>query len=144
MLKIDLKNAYGTIRRSDILAGLREHAPALIRWFIISYGSPTQLFHAVHGHVGEVQEGVRQGDPMATIFFAIGFQAAIKRINEHVRAQHPGMPTARAWAFADDLVHVTSSSTGTQNDSWTTSGTTSDSSGSSQGWNCASTNALSC
>ena len=104
MLKIDLKNAYGTIRRSDILAGLREHAPALIRWFIISYGSPTQLFHAVHGHVGEVQEGVRQGDPMATIFFAIGFQAAIKRINEHVRAQHPGMPTARAWAFADDLV----------------------------------------
>ncbi len=77
---------------------------ALIRWFIISYGSPTQLFHAVHGHVGEVQEGVRQGDPMATIFFAIGFQAAIKRINEHVRAQHPGMPTARAWAFADDLV----------------------------------------
>jgi hypothetical protein len=34
-----------------------------------------QLFHAVHGHVGEVQEGVRQGDPMATIL-----------INEHVRA----------------------------------------------------------
>ncbi len=37
-----------------------------------------QLIHAVHGHVSEV----RQGDPMAIIFFAIGFQAAIKMINE--------------------------------------------------------------
>jgi hypothetical protein len=33
---MDLKHAYGTIRRSDILAGLREHTPALIRWFISS------------------------------------------------------------------------------------------------------------
>jgi hypothetical protein len=48
-LKIDLKNAYGTIRRSDILAGLREHAPRLSSdGSLISYGSPTQLFHAVH------------------------------------------------------------------------------------------------
>jgi hypothetical protein len=47
---------------------------------------------------------VRQGDPMATIFFAIGFQLAIKEVNEHVRTLHPVVPTARAWAFADDLV----------------------------------------
>ncbi len=39
---------------------------------------------------------------MATIFFAIGFQAAIKRINEHVRAA-PG-DAHGTWAFADDLV----------------------------------------
>ncbi len=33
---------------------------------------------------------------MATIFLATGFHAAIKEINEHVRAVHVGVPTARA------------------------------------------------
>jgi hypothetical protein len=48
-------------------------------------------------------ESARQqlGGPAGT---GSGFQAAIKRITEHVRARHPGVPTARAWTFADDLV----------------------------------------
>jgi hypothetical protein len=69
--------------------------------FIISYGSPTPLFHAVHGHVGEVQEGVRQGDPLAAVFFAIGFQAAARGSTSRCAR---GTRATRAWAFADDLV----------------------------------------
>ena len=103
ILKTDIKNAYGTVLRTSILRGLRKYAPGLVRWFIISYGGPTRLFHSVHGFVGWVREGVKQGDPMATILFAVALQEAIIRINEHVRDQHQGAPTARAWGFADDI-----------------------------------------
>ena len=103
ILKTDIKNAYGTVLRTAILRGLRKYAPGLVRWFIISYGGPTRLFHSVHGFVGWVREGVKQGDPMATILFAVALQEAIIRINEHVRNQHGGVATARAWGFADDI-----------------------------------------
>ena len=95
ILKTDIKNACGSV--------LRKYAPGLVRWFIISYGGPTRLFHSVHGFVGWVREGVKQGDPMATILFAVALQESIIRINEHVRNMHDDAPTARAWAFADDI-----------------------------------------
>ena len=103
ILKTDIKNAYGTVLRTAILRGLRKYAPGLIRWFIISYGGPTRLFHSTHGFVGWVREGVKQGDPMATILFSVALQESIIQINEHVRDMHGGEPTARAWAFADDI-----------------------------------------
>jgi hypothetical protein len=76
---------------------------------------------------------------MATIFFAIGFQAVIKRINEHVRALHPGVPTARACAFADDLViHGYAERLLDHIDVYKRLRRE------PQGWSCASTNALCC
>ena len=70
VLKTDLKNADVTTRNA-ILQGLYKYAPRLVRWFIICYGGATKLFHSVHGFVGWVRTGVKQGDPMATILFAV-------------------------------------------------------------------------
>ena len=102
VLKTDLKNAYGTVTRNAILRGLYKYAPCLVRWFIICYGGATKLFHSVHGFVGWVRTGVKQGDPMATILFAVALQEAITRIDDHVRSTHPDSDTAMAEAFADD------------------------------------------
>ena len=102
VLKTDLKNAYGTVLRNAILRGLYKYAPRLIRWFIICYGGATKLFHSVHGFVGWVRTGVKQGDPMATILFAVALQEAIIRIDSDVRATHLDSDTARAGGFADD------------------------------------------
>ena len=88
ILKMDLKNAYGTVLRTAILRGLRKYAPGLIRWFIICYGERARLFHSVHGFVGWVREGVKQGDPMATILFSVALQESIIQINQHVRGLH--------------------------------------------------------
>ena len=102
VLKTDLKNAYGTVTRNAILRGLYKYAPRLVRWFIICYGGATKLFHSVHGFVGWVRTGVKQGDPMATILFAVALQEAIIHIDGHVRSTHPDSETARAGGFADD------------------------------------------
>ncbi len=65
-----------------------------MRWFIITYGEDTELFHSIHGHVGSVRMGVKQGVLLSTLFFAVAIQAAIDE------------DTARAAAFADDGVIV--------------------------------------
>ena len=89
--------------RGAILRGLRRYAPHLVRWFIVCYGGPSKLFHSVHGFVGWVKAGVKQGDPMATILFAVALQEAIISIDDDVRATHPETDTAGACGFADDI-----------------------------------------
>jgi hypothetical protein len=89
--------------RSAILRGLYKYAPQLVWWFIICYGGPSKLFHSVHGFVGWVRTGVKQGDPMATIFFAVALQQAIIDIDRDVRDTQPDVATAGAMGFADDV-----------------------------------------
>ncbi len=60
--------------RAAILRGLYQYCPQLVRWFIITYGEDTQLFHSIHGHVGRVCTGVKQGDPLSTLFFAVAIK----------------------------------------------------------------------
>ena len=103
VLATDLENAYGSVFRSAIHRGLRKYAPHLLRWFIVCYGSPSKLFHAVHGFVGWVRSGVKQGDPMATILFAVALQEAIVQIDTELRAAQPNVATAGAGGFADDV-----------------------------------------
>ncbi len=78
-----------------------------MRWFIIiTYGEDTQLFHSIHGLVGSVCTGVKQGDPLSMLFFAVAIQPALDEIDEDIMNLHPGSDTARAGAFADDGVVV--------------------------------------
>jgi hypothetical protein len=105
-LLMDMKNAYGEVLREAILRGLYEYAPHLVRWFIITYGSDTRLFHSLHGFVGWVKTGVKQGDPLSTLFFAVALQAALVEIDRDIATNHPGSMTARAMAFADDGIGV--------------------------------------
>ena len=78
-LLIDMRNAYGEVSRAAILRGLYRYCPQLVRWFIITYGEDTQLFHSIHGHVGSVCTGVKQGDPLSTLYFAVAIQPACTR-----------------------------------------------------------------
>ncbi len=50
--------------------------------------------------------GVKQGDPLSTLFFTVAIQAARDEIDEDIMDLHPGSDTARAGAFADDGVVV--------------------------------------
>jgi hypothetical protein len=90
-LLMDMKNAYGQVLREAILRGLYEYAPHLR---IITYGSDTRLFHSLHGFVGWVKTGVKQGDPLSTLFFAVALQAALIEIDRDIATNHPG---SRPW-----------------------------------------------
>ena len=46
---------------------------------------------------------MKQGDPMATIFFAVALQQAIIDIDKDVRDTQPDVATAGAMGFADDV-----------------------------------------
>ena len=83
ILKMDLKNAYGTVLRTAILRGLRKYAPGLIRWFIISYGGPTRLFHSVRG-LGE--GGGKAGRPNGDNPL-LGGAAGVDRPDHRARAR---------------------------------------------------------
>ena len=57
------------------------------------YGRPSKLFHAVHGFVGWVRAGVKQGDPMANDTLR---GCASGGIDDNVRATPPRRPERAA------------------------------------------------
>jgi hypothetical protein len=50
-----------------------------------------------HGHVGSVCTGVKQGDPLSTLFFAVAIQAALDEIDEDIMSLHPGSTPREQW-----------------------------------------------
>ena len=102
----DIKNAYNTMRRSCIYNGLQRMAPELLRWFMLTHGQSATLVHSRHGVVGYVQTGVKQGDPLASLFFSIGMHESLTKIDAIIRDAHPDSNHAGALAFADDITLV--------------------------------------
>ena len=105
-LFIDMKNAYNSIRRKCVLKGLRRYAPQLVRWFLYTHKTTTKLVHSSTAHVGECQTGVKQGDPLASLYFAVGLHDTLVKIHKEVKKQYPDANEAAlagAFAFADDV-----------------------------------------
>ena len=94
----DLENAFNSISRSAIFRALKGD-PKLLPLegiTLFSYGKTGSL------HLGEgtsilSSRGVKQGDPMTPILFAIGIHGAIAK----VAAKFPG--TLKVWAYLDDV-----------------------------------------
>jgi len=67
MVKVDIKNAFGTISRQAIMHGISLYAPIFARWAACSL-RPTSVFY---GELAlEITTGVQQGDPLAPVFFS--------------------------------------------------------------------------
>ena len=94
----DLENAFNSISRSAIFRAVRGDSKLLpiegITLFI--YGT-TSILQLGEGQCITSSRGVKQGDPMAPILFAIGIQGAIAR----VAANFTG--TLKVWAYLDDV-----------------------------------------
>ena len=78
LLKIDLKNAFNTIRRDRMLSTVREHLPDVYHLMHQAYGSDSLLFH------GESQitsaTGLQQGDPAGPALFALTIDELVKSL----------------------------------------------------------------
>ena len=81
---LDASNAFNSMSLTAIYHGLQIYCPELIPWFLISYGLPTQLILSNGTLLGSQETGVKQGDPLAMLLFAIGLQTSLNDIQKVV------------------------------------------------------------
>ena len=79
MVKVDIKNAFGTISRQAIMGGISAYAPLFSKWAACSL-HPTSVFCG--DSTIEISTGVQQGDPLAPVFFSLGLHPIITEIKD--------------------------------------------------------------
>jgi hypothetical protein len=121
VISIDIKNAFNSMRRKLILAGIEVYCPALKSWFFQSYGHESEIKLTGGEDACMRGTGVSQGDPLAQLLFCLGMHVVLKAIEEKMKnacttvAQlNPAGETAESLmkksteiAFCDD-VHISS------------------------------------
>jgi hypothetical protein len=92
LVNLDLTNAFNTIRRRLMWQGVLRQAPDLGHWFRWAYGQPTDL-RLTNGQVAcRSKTGSRQGDPLASLIFCLGFQFLLEDISWELRRVCGNLP----------------------------------------------------
>ena len=79
-MKTDLSNAYNSIKLSAVYEGVRTHCPQLIRWFLLSHTGGSAQFSS-RGVEFCTTMRIRQGDPLGSLFFALGIIRATREVS---------------------------------------------------------------
>ena len=98
VVSLDWRNAFNCLLRREMVSAVRARVPTLLPFVRTAYGRPSRVF--VQGApVGTdpimCASGVRQGDPLGPLLFAITLQGPL----EEVSAAHPD---ANLLAYMDD------------------------------------------
>ena len=91
ILQVDLSNAFNTVDRSAVLAGVSHLTPHLLPWACLSLSTPAQLYCPI-GNLKSSQ-GVQQGSPLGPLFFNVAIH--------HVITSMPADLTWNVW-YMDD------------------------------------------
>ena len=104
-LVIDFSNAFNTISREAVMKALYSHRSLSHLWSLVNYAyaDPTDLYaqdddHSVTPRLVS-SEGVRQGDPLSALLFALGIHPVYKQ----TLSAHPNICGA---AILDDFTMV--------------------------------------
>ena len=101
VVQLDFTNAFNSVSRQAVLHAVKQRQPALLPFVQWLYGRHSRLLlHSRDEPLEPItsQSGVRQGDPLGTLLFALTLQGPL----EHTQQLHPN---ARFLALHDD-VHV--------------------------------------
>ena len=87
LVSLDLANAFNTIDRAAIMAGVRRVCPSAAPWIDASYGQDSMLL------LGETEidssRGVQQGDPVGPAVFALGIHNDILEAKAQTEEEYP-------------------------------------------------------
>ena len=93
-VQIDWQNAFNTLRRDRMLAAVEQRCPALLPMVAWAYSRHGRLLVQGSDEVVLSRSGVRQGDPLGPLLFALTLQGPLEEV--------AGMGLARPLAYADD------------------------------------------
>jgi hypothetical protein len=80
ILQVDFSNAFNMIDRTTLMQEVREKCPKLSAWVEMCYGASSHLFFG-NTHLLSLA-GAQQGDPLASLLFALALQPLILRLKD--------------------------------------------------------------
>ena len=88
ILSFDVENAFNTERRRRTAMGIAKYCPSLLGLYKRLYGIPSSSLRNSLGQLlGKSCSGVRQGDPLAMLFFCCSIQDTLLEINGMIKAE---------------------------------------------------------
>ena len=93
-LQADFINAFNLVDRREVLSEVLDKVPEILAWVATCYGQPSHLLFGPHSLSS--QNGVHQGDPLASLLFSLVLHHLVSLIQERV----PGL-ACNVW-FLDD------------------------------------------
>jgi hypothetical protein len=108
LVSLDATNAFNTLPRSTLASALSKYAPSLSRVAAWAHNvSLPLLYHSPENtHTIESAEGVRQGDPMSSLFFSIAIRDTVDLLQDFLGSDYLVM------AYLDDVFVLGNSSDG--------------------------------
>ena len=82
VLKLDVKNAFNTLRRDKMLHALQNFAPDLFPFVYSSYSSSSSLFW--NDKTIQSTEGVQQGDPLGPLLFCLTIHPLVSQLKSEL------------------------------------------------------------
>ena len=79
IFKVDMANAFNSLRRDVFLSAARGRAQSLYRMLWQAYSEPTSLFFGESTLVSAT--GIQQGDPFGPALFSLGVDDLVREIN---------------------------------------------------------------
>ena len=85
VLQVDFANAFNNIDRMQMLAEIRRQCPKASAWAEVCYAQSSHLFFG--NHRLSSSSGAQQGDPLASLLFALTLHPLLLRIKD----EHPNL-----------------------------------------------------
>ena len=112
IIRVDLRNAFNTIRHRPIFDAIVERYNPIARFFRWKYGTSSEMRDHSGKIVANTRTGVGQGDPWGGLLIELGYQAALLHLSQHVQDESaaynranpysPLLKSGHVFAYEDD------------------------------------------